>query len=40
MRVAINCAINAGLEALPDYMYWAPTDISGEVTDVGPRLSE
>jgi hypothetical protein len=40
MRVATNCAINAGLEALPDYMYWAPTDVSGEVTDVGPRLSE
>ena len=40
MRVAVNCAINADLEALPDNMYWAPADLSGEVADMGSRLNE
>ncbi|MCP4309207.1 MAG: hypothetical protein GY788_30905, partial [bacterium] len=40
MRVATNCAIDAGLDAVTDEMYWAPTDISGVVTDVGPRLTK
>ncbi|MCP4308254.1 MAG: LTA synthase family protein [bacterium] len=40
MRVATNCAINTELDAVSDEMYWAPTDITGVITDIGPRLSE
>ncbi|MCP4966590.1 MAG: LTA synthase family protein [bacterium] len=40
MRVATNCAIDAGLDAVTDEMYWAPTDIAGVVVDVGPRLTK
>ncbi len=40
MRAATNCAIDTGLDAVSDDMYWAPTDINGVVTDVGLRLTK
>jgi hypothetical protein len=37
-RTVTNCALEAGLETLPDYSLWAPHDGKGIVTDVSRRL--
>lgn len=39
-RVLANCAIDAGLDPLPDLTLWAPHDGEGIVTDVAARLDD
>ncbi len=40
VRNLANCAVDAGLDQLPDRHLWVPAELAGTVIDIDPRLSD